>query len=221
MSMNGYLRRISILDAQKIEKKPASVKQLLRGPYDMEAMIRDQLRGKASPKREAMEAAYARSKQISEELKRSGRTPGPATPEEYQRMMQPLRDAGAFGEEPDVLRLEKSWHTLHYLLTGSAEPVESTLGKTILGGKEVGADLGYGPARVLTAIEVQEVAGALSKQSKDELTQRVDVRSMMASNLYACHDDGDLELAQQYFEQTREFYIEAAALGCAMLLYIK
>ena len=90
-----------------------------------------------------------------------------------------------------------------------------------MGGKEVGADLGYGPARVLTPIEVQEVAEALSKQSKDELTQRVDVRSMMASNLYACHDDGDLELAHQYFEQTREFYIEAAARGYAMLLYIK
>jgi hypothetical protein len=49
----------------------------------------------------------------------------------------------------------------------------------------------------------------------------VDVRSMMASNLYACHNDGGLELAQPYFDQTRQFHIEAAARGCAMLLYIK
>jgi hypothetical protein len=69
MSMNGYLRRISAVDAQRFKKKPASMKQLLRGPYDMKAMIRDQLRGKASSNREAMEAAYALSKQISEELK--------------------------------------------------------------------------------------------------------------------------------------------------------
>jgi hypothetical protein len=44
---------------------------------------------------------------------------------------------------------------------------------------------------------------------------------MMASNLYACRNDGDLELAQQYFELTRQFYTEAASRGCAMLLYIK
>jgi hypothetical protein len=79
MSMIGYVRRISAAEALALQRKLASIKRLLRGGYDMNAMIRDQLQGKASPKRAAMEDAYARAKQISDELKRSDRGTGPAS----------------------------------------------------------------------------------------------------------------------------------------------
>lgn len=222
MSMIGHLKRITPDDLLKIQNEPACVKKLLRGGYDMKAAIADRIKGNASPQRDAMEAAYARSEQIREEIIRTpGRAPGPFTLEEMKRITQPLSDVGAFGNEDDVLTLEKSWHTLHYLLAGSAEPVDSPLGHAILGGKEIGPDLGYGPARFLSPDEVREVAGAIKKLSKDNLAQRFDLQAMTASEIYACRDESELELAQDYFEQMKQFYIEAASRGNAMLLYLE
>jgi hypothetical protein len=222
MSMNGYLRRLTPGELKKIANKPASIKQLLRGGYDMKAAIRDQLRGKESPRRAAMEAAYARALQIKEEIMANPeRTPGPGSLEEMRELLQPLADAGAFGNEENVLPLEKSWHVLHYLLSGSAEPDNSSLGKAILGGKEIGPDLGYGPARMLTPEEVTVVAAALSAESTSALTRRVNVEQAMAANLYACREPGDLELAQAYFEKAEEFYAESATQGAGMLFYIR
>jgi hypothetical protein len=65
MSMIGYARRISPAQALALERKPASIRRLLGGGYDMRAMIKDQLGGKTSPKRAAMEDAYARAKQTA------------------------------------------------------------------------------------------------------------------------------------------------------------
>jgi Domain of unknown function (DUF1877) len=221
MSMIGYLKRISSADLQRVRDKPAGLRKLMRGGYDMKAAIRDRLSGKASPRRGAMEAAMARSKQISEEIRNSGREPGPATPDEIKRIMEPLRTAGAFGDEEDVLNLEKSWHTLHYLLAGSAEPVAPPPGNAILGGTDIGTDLGYGPARYLLPDQVRQTAQALAKLSVEDLDQRFDLKTMRADKVYACRDDGDRELALDYFRQLQRFYAEAASSGSAMLLYIK
>ncbi len=221
MSMIGYLRQIGSDEVLKLQQKPALVKQLLRGPYDMKAAIRDQLRGKETPQRAAMEAAQARSRHISDQLRQSDRPPGPITPAEYEAIMQPLRDAGAFGDDKKVLKLEKSWHTLHYLLTGSAEPVDTCLGRAILGGTEVGPDLGYGPARFLLPEEVRQVAEALAQLSQEDLVPRFNLSAMESANIYACDSVEDLELAQAYFERMMHFYTDAAAKGNAMILYLK
>jgi len=221
MSMIGYVRRISCAQASALERKPASIRRLLRSGYDMKAMIKDQLQGKTSPKRAAMEEAYARAMQVREELKRANRGAGPASLQEIQKMMRPLREAGAFGENPDVLELDKSWHAVHYLLTGSAEPSPSALGRAILGGKEIGPDLRYGPARLLTASEVQETASALSLVSSQDVTPRFDLNKMRASEIYACRDEGDLALAHEYLDRLKSFYAQSVARGSAILLYIR
>jgi hypothetical protein len=44
---------------------------------------------------------------------------------------------------------------------------------------------------------------------------------MEAASIYACRDEGELELAQDYWEPLKQFYAGAAAVGDAMLLYIK
>jgi hypothetical protein len=221
MSMIGYLRRLDSDDVIKLEKNPSHVKTLLRGPYDMMAAIKDQLRGKASAKRAAMEAARASAQQISDALRNSNRPPGPITPAEMRAVMRPLVEAGAFGDDHDVLNLQKSWHTLHYLLTGSAEPVDTPLGKAILGGSDVGPDLGYGPARLLRAEEVQVVATALAALSPEDVARRFDLPTMQGVGIYACDSEDELPLALEFFEQMQDFYTESAARGCAMLSYLK
>src|SRR5271168_410603 len=142
MSMIGYLRQVRSDDVLNLHKKPTFVKQLLRGPYDLKAATRDRLRGKESPQRAAMEAAQARSQQISDQIRQSDRPAGPITAAEYEAVMQPLREAGAFGDDKNVLKLEKSWHTLHYLLTGSA-------GGSSTGRRGVGTAVEAGPRATL------------------------------------------------------------------------
>jgi hypothetical protein len=221
MSMTGYLRQITAEEMRKVQQKPASIRKLLRGPYDMKAMIRDQLRGKASAQRLAMEAAYARALEINADLRRSDSMSGESLRESQQKVLKPLREAGAFGEERDVLNLQKSFHTLHYLLTGSALPVDSPLGRAILGGQELGPDLGYGPARLLTPDQVREIAESLTHVTEEDLARRFDLSAMMTAEIYACRDSGELELAQEYLPQVQLFYTEAASNDRAMLLYIK
>jgi hypothetical protein len=126
--------------------------------------------------------------------------------------------ADAGGEEG--LTLEKSWHSLHYLLTGTAGETDSVLGKAILGGTEIGPDVGFGPARYLEPSEVKKVAKSLKMVSKKDLISRFDLETMKAAKVYACRDEGELQRAQEYFTQVCNYYKEAAARGDAMLLYL-
>lgn len=98
--------------------------------------------------------------------------------------------------------------------------MDSILGKTILGGKEIGPDVGYGPARYLDASEVREVAKALKKVSEKDLARHFNLKAMMAAKVYACRDEDELKLAQQYFSTVVSYCAEASERGDAMLLYL-
>ena len=64
--------------------------------------------------------------------------------------------------DPAVLSLEKSWHALHFLLTGSAEHAGDPLGFLMSGGREVAADFGYGRPRLLGPDAVRGLRDALA-----------------------------------------------------------
>jgi len=221
MSMIGYIRRITVEEAGKLRNDPEQVRSLVR-PGGFQGAYFDRMQGKASPKLDEMNAAFAQARKIKEELMQSGRPPGPPTPEELERLMKPLQDAGVFGDDPRVRNLQKSWHALHYLLCGSADPVDTALGKAILGGEEIGPDVGYGPARLLTPDEVRVVAQALAAVSKPELAARCDRRAMKSAEIYACRGtDDDIDLALECFDDVQALYADAAVHGNAVLLYIK
>ncbi|GID62118.1 hypothetical protein J3R03_003251 [Actinoplanes couchii] len=65
-------------------------------------------------------------------------------------------------EMPDPqLDLDKSWHGIHYALTGTAWQVGLGAGAAVLGGAEIGEDNGYGPPRLISAEQVQSIAAGL------------------------------------------------------------
>src|SRR5437763_1889481 len=182
MGMIGHLRAVTEDQLRTFQQAPASIGELLHG--------------KARANTANLMAALQRAQEIG--LRTMG---NPA--EKEKARLEIIRELTAAvvklptdGPDKDGLSLEKSWHSLHYLLTGSAQEVDSPLGNAILGGKEIGPDLGYGPARFLDARQVQEVSSALSKVSNDDLARRFDLRAINAAKVYACDDDGDLELAQ-------------------------
>lgn len=81
--------------------------------------------------------------------------------------------------------LDKAWHGIHWLLTGSADGGGEPLCYLVAGGETVGdVDVGYGPARALKSTQVAEWHDALARISPDELARRFDPRAMLAADIY-------------------------------------
>lgn len=82
--------------------------------------------------------------------------------------------------------LDKAWHCLHFLLTGSAQGGSGPLGFILQGGTPVGTeDLGgYGPARVLRPLEAAALAGALAPITQEQLLARFDLKKLDKLNVY-------------------------------------
>jgi hypothetical protein len=76
------------------------------------------------------------------------------------------------------LSVDKSWHALHWLLTGSDFEGDPPLNFIATGGTEFGDDLGYGPPRAFTSAEVRTVDEALRPISTAGLLARYDGGAM-------------------------------------------
>lgn len=93
---------------------------------------------------------------------------------------------GAYNEPgAGFVDLDKAWHALHYLLTGSARDGEGPLAFLLKGGTPVGdEDFGYGPARVFHPSEVSAIADALAGVSQRTLLPRFDLKKFERLELY-------------------------------------
>ena len=81
--------------------------------------------------------------------------------------------------------LDKAWHALHFLLTGTAWGGDAPLNFLLLGGREVGTiDVGYGPARAIDSRDVARIAAVLAALEETELRNRYRPREMMRLEIY-------------------------------------
>ncbi len=88
--------------------------------------------------------------------------------------------------EQGFVDLDKAWHCLHYLLSGSAQAGEGPLSFLLAGGAPVGdEDLGgAGPARVFRPAEVSAIAAALAEVTEPQLLARFDAKKLEALGVY-------------------------------------
>ncbi len=126
-------------------------------------------------------------------------------------------------EPPNCIDLDKSWHCIHFMLTGRAEGAGAPLGWAVLGGEEVGEDTGYGPARILLPEQVSEISSALIDE--DAFRQRFDPTGLSQANIYLsemCVRDGDeaLDYIVENYRGLVAFYRGAAARGDGAILWI-
>jgi hypothetical protein len=120
-----------------------------------------------------------------------------------------------------VLSLDKAWHGVHYLLSGTVEPGETLLSQAVLGGTEIGEDFaGYGPARFFTAAQVAELARGLDDPALEaEADGRYDPARMAALQIYPFGWDA-VDNRDWIFDALRDlrgFYREAAENGRAVV----
>lgn len=133
-----------------------------------------------------------------------------------------LDDDEAEMPEPE-LDLDKSWHGIHYLLTGTAWQIGESAGAAILGGDEIGQDGGYGPPRLLDPHTVRAIATALDALDAETLRARFDPQAMAAADIYPAiwtNGTNEFDYLMSHFTDLRRFYRAAAANGQAVLLAI-
>ncbi len=90
--------------------------------------------------------------------------------------------------------LDKEWHAVHFLLTGTADVVNGPLGLILGMFEEVGPDHGYGPAWFIPAKAVCAFHTALSAHSDEEWARRYDAAAAVSDQVYlaeALADEGE------------------------------
>jgi Domain of unknown function (DUF1877) len=153
-----------------------------------------------------------------------------ATPDEVARQVA-AKPSGihkllATHLNPDQrLSLEKSWHGLHFVLTGSAWEGEEPLNFLASGGQPIGEeDVGYGPARALFATGVAALDKALASVNEDEFRRRFDLAGMVRAEVYPSIWDEPLanllEEYGSYFQEFKSFVHTAAERGYAIVVAI-
>jgi hypothetical protein len=127
-------------------------------------------------------------------------------------------------EKANHLDIDKSWHAIHYMLNGDAWEGEEPFFLVVLGGEEIGEDVGYGPARYLKPDQVKAVASALSSLDLQDFSHRFDPSAMDAAEIYpqSWGEGGseEREYLLDYFKQLSSFYQSAAQRNDAVLLYL-
>jgi hypothetical protein len=127
---------------------------------------------------------------------------------------------------PDVLDLHKSWHMLHYLFTGTAWEGAAPANTLLLGGREVGEDLGYGPARIVDARATAEFAAFLAGFTARALKSRLDMKKMKALEIYCAEDDDGASKSELMddvdanFPLLKDYVTAAAARGNAVAIWM-
>lgn len=121
--------------------------------------------------------------------------------------------------------LEKAWHGIHYLLTGSGSGGEKPYCYLMDGGTPVGdIDVGYGPAILLSKEQVKEFSDAVGTLSLEQLKQRFDPDAMTENGIYpVVWDEGD-EAFDWLYEvldsELKPFLSTASKNGNSVLLWM-
>jgi hypothetical protein len=150
---------------------------------------------------------------------------GARTRVEEPRRPEPLTLNDGEGELGDI---DKSWHGIHYLLTCTAdESAPPPLNFLLAGGKDVGdEDVGYGTARVYTAVQTRRIADAFAAVSDDELRRRFAPEAMMRAEIYPeiwdrdPADDDTLGYLMEYVGVLRDMLASATSRGHGLMVVL-
>jgi hypothetical protein len=212
--MIGYVRQVTPFELASFRRTPSKIKEML----DAETMSAFPPGARAAIQQMQEMVLHgqldsAEMERLEQQFRQEMDRPGSASlvAEHYAH------------EEEKVLRLEKRWHVLHYLLTDTQSDTPPSLANAILGGTSIGPDIGYGPARFLTPRQVQETAASLAEITTEELSRRFNPAAMEKADLYprGYADNHEFEDILCYFEKLVAYYYSASEAGNGMLLYIR
>jgi len=153
----------------------------------------------------------------------------PAPDAEIQRLLAHPAEItrflyGSGAEERERVVLDKAWHAIHFVLTGSRLGGAEPLNFLVTEGTPVGdVDVGFGPARVLTGQQVRELAAALAGIQPDDVARGVDLKRFDEEAIYP----GDwqrngygMDYVVANYREMRALISRTAEQGDGLILYI-
>ena len=128
-------------------------------------------------------------------------------------------------ESVTSVSLEKSWHGLHYLLTGDAWDTNGPKAFLIFGGSEVPeSDAGYGSARLFSPSEAARIHAELSSVGGEELWSGFDAQKMMAQEIYpTIWDEPESDLKEEYlyyYNDLKNLVANVKEAGSGLLVFL-
>jgi hypothetical protein len=202
MGMYGYLRRIAPSDVPRLRDDARLLGAFLFG--EAPAVVEERVPG--------LLGLFLRLMRIKVQS---------VAPEQPSR--EPLWPRPGPGE---LISLDKSWHGLHFLLTGAADGGREPACFLLSGGEHLGDDDDV-LARLLDAEQVQSFADHLASLSSEELARRFDPERMTQLRIYPDviwkrpeEEDEPRGFLFGAFGELREFVAAAAARGDAVVVCI-
>ena len=129
--------------------------------------------------------------------------------------------------EEDSTDIDKTWHALHFLFTGSAWGEGFPQGFLATAGKPIGdVDVGYGPARSFSPSEVSQIHDFLQSLVRDDLRGRLIPGQMEKEEIYPSYGTGDALSDEDWnyiaggLDEVRTFVAETVRQNKALLVYI-
>jgi hypothetical protein len=122
------------------------------------------------------------------------------------------------GQNPRRFDMEKDWHSIGYLLTGSAEIIEEhrsddLLHSVVFGGQMTPATTGYGPVRYFGSQLVTQSAEALGGINREIIRRRFEPARMADLRIYSSPDESEYEGLLKIVDKLTGFFQEAASAG--------
>jgi len=213
MSMICYLTSLTPAQISTFTGAPELVSAYVENA--LETGINDPLEAKLAKGPPEMLKQYLAAKHSLAATMKSAAEPGrPPSPLDRLGPFQPLLD------------LQKSWHVLHYLLTGRMD-TSGSLGDFLLTGDPIGDDQGYGPARLHSPAQTSAISGFLAPITAETLVKRLDLKRMTDQGVYpmtpyderAGLDGWDMDISDT-FPRLKDCIDVAAARGDGLLIWL-
>ena len=142
-----------------------------------------------------------------------------------------LLDARVYEADPavDYVDVDKAWHAIHFMLTGSAWDECPPLDFIAVGGTPIGdEDVGYGPARALDSNALRTLSQALEPITPEVLLKAYDCAKMDGLEIYpsggwvsdAPKPGEDMGYFTGAFSDVRSLVQKGAREGRGMLIWI-
>lgn len=121
--------------------------------------------------------------------------------------------------------VDKAWHGIHYLLCDEPWEGKGVRSFILAGGRSIGSvDVGYGPARAFTSDEVKAIAEELSAIESKDLEAKCNAQDFAEKEIYPNIWDEPFDecfgYILSYFEELKEFILNASRQGKALIVYM-
>lgn len=217
MSINLYVQRLPAERAEALRRNPSGARDIALVAADDLSRASLEALFSGMPAEQQAEAR-AQHEQVMQSFRQSELAQAALAmvdaARDRVRRLPPLAPA---------LALEKSWHVIHFALTGTAGASASP-GDLMFAGATIGDDTGYGPASLVTPQAVSAFHAHLTARDDAALIAGLDLNAMARAHVYgSSNDEGAREMHAEelafYLPRLRAYAAAAAAAGEAALVW--